>query len=156
MGDGVNKALISWREYKAFAFLFATFWLQSGIGWENNMSKYTSFSSAEPNAELNLVEDVSPDEVNAKMDDLSLIDVRGAEEYVGELGHIPSSRLIPLDCLMDHIEQIPKDKTIVFICRSGRRSANAAAIAKDHGFESAYSMKGGMVLWNEMGLEIEK
>ena len=119
------------------------------------MSNYTTFSTAETNPELDIVEDVTPGEVNAKMDNLTLIDVRSSEEYTGELGHIPGSQLITLDTIMDHIDNIPKDKTVVFICRSGRRSASASAIAKDNGFESVYNMKGGMLLWNEMGLTTE-
>lgn len=119
------------------------------------MSNYTTFTSAETNPELDMVQDVSPDEVNAKINGLTIVDVRSSEEYVGELGHIPNSKLVTLDTLMDHIDDIPKEKTVVFICRSGRRSANATAIAKDNGFESVYNMKGGMLLWNEMGLTTE-
>ncbi len=119
------------------------------------MSNFVSFSTAEQNPELNIVEDVSPDEVNAKSNNLTIVDVRTQEEYTGELGHIPNSKLVTLDTLMDHIDDIPKDKTVVFICRSGRRSANATAIAKDQGFESVFNMKGGMLLWNEMGLTTE-
>ncbi len=119
------------------------------------MSNFVSFSTAEQNPELNIVEDVSPDEVNAKSNNLTIVDVRTQEEYTGELGHIPNSKLVTLDTLMDHIDDIPKDKTVVFICRSGRRSANATAIAKDNGFESVFNMKGGMLLWNEMGLTTE-
>lgn len=119
------------------------------------MSNYTTFSTAEQNPDLDIVEDVSPDEVNAKKDNLTIIDVRSSEEYTGELGHIAGSKLVTLDTIMDHIDDIPKDKTVVFICRSGRRSTSAAAIAKDNGFESVYNMKGGMILWNEMGLSTE-
>lgn len=119
------------------------------------MANYTNFTNTEKNADLDMVEDVSPDEVNAKKDQLTLVDVRSAEEYAGELGHIQNSQLITLDTLMDQIDQISKDKTVVFVCRSGRRSANATAIAKDNGFESVYNMKGGMLLWNEMGLDTE-
>ena len=119
------------------------------------MSNFVKFSTAETNPELDLVEDISPDEVNAKKDNVVLVDVRTTGEYTGELGHIANSSLITLDTMMDHIDDIPKDQTVVFICRSGRRSANAAAIAKDHGFESVYNMKGGMLLWNEMGLNVE-
>ncbi len=119
------------------------------------MANYTTFSTAEANPELDIVQDVSPDEVHAKSQDLVLVDVRSAEEYSGELGHAPKSKLITLDVLMDHIDELPKDKTLVFICRSGRRSANATAMAKDNGFESVFNMKGGMLLWNEMGLSTE-
>ena len=63
------------------------------------MSNFTSFSTAETNPELNMVEDVSPDEVNAKKGELAIIDVRSSEEYVGELGHIQNSKLIRLHYL---------------------------------------------------------
>ena len=119
------------------------------------MANYTTFSTAETNPDLDIVQDVSPDEVSAKKDQLTIIDVRTAEEYTGELGHIAGSRLVTLDTLMDHLDDIPKDKTAVFICRSGRRSTNASAIASDNGFESVFNMKGGMMLWNEMGLATE-
>lgn len=119
------------------------------------MSKTVNFSTAETNPELDMVKDISPDELSAKKENVTLVDVRGADEFVGELGHIPGAQLMTLDTLMDHIDSIPKDKTVVFICRSGRRSANASAIAQDNGFESVYNMKGGMMLWNEMGLETE-
>ena len=119
------------------------------------MSQFTTFSTAETNPDLDMVEDVSPDEVNAKISNLAIIDVRSAEEYTGDLGHIRNSKLVTLDTFMDHVDSLPKDKTIVFICKSGRRSANATAIAKDNGFDSVFNMKGGMLLWNEMGLDTE-
>jgi rhodanese-related sulfurtransferase len=120
------------------------------------MARYVNFTSAEENPHLDFVHDVSPDEVNAKRDFIEIIDVRQPEEFVGELGHIAGARLVTLDTLMDHINQLPKDKTIVFVCRSGGRSTNATAIAKDNGLESVFNMKGGMLLWNEMGLSVER
>lgn len=119
------------------------------------MSNFITFSSAEPNPEMDMVQDISPDEVFAYRDQIAIIDVRSEDEYVGELGHISNSTLITLGTLMDHIDDLPKDKTIVFICRSGKRSANATAIAKDYGIDSVFNMKGGMILWNEMGLKVE-
>ncbi len=120
------------------------------------MSDFVDFSSQETNPQLDIVYDVSPEEVNLKKDKIELIDVRQPNEYHGELGHIAGSKLIPLDTLMDHIDNLPKDKSIVFICRSGARSTNAAAIAKDNGLDSVFNLKGGMLLWNEMGLHVER
>lgn len=119
------------------------------------MSQHVQFNDLETNEDLEMVQDVSPKEVEAHIDQLTLIDVRSKEEYTGALGHIANSQLITLDRLMDHIDEIPQDKTVVFICRSGRRSASAAALAKDHGLESVYNLKGGMLLWNELGLKTE-
>ncbi len=120
------------------------------------MSKWTNFTSTETNTDLDMVEDVSPDEIHAKKESLLLVDVRSKEEYHGELGHVSGSKLICLENLMDEIDNLPKDRTIVFICRSGRRSASATAMAKDSGFESVYNMKGGMLLWNDMGLDVQR
>jgi len=117
--------------------------------------QFVKFGSTEPNPGLNMVEDVQPDEVFAKRENLCLVDVRRPDEYTGELGHAPGTTLITLDTLPANMEKIPKDKTVVFICRSGGRSGNATAMAKDQGFENVYNMKGGMLLWNEMGLETE-
>ena len=51
--------------------------------------------------------------------------------------------------------EIPKDKTVVFVCRSGGRSARATAHALEHGYTNVYNLKGGMILWNELHLETE-
>ena len=120
------------------------------------MSDFVDFSSQETNPQIDIVYDVSPGEVNLKKEKIELIDVRQPSEYDGELGHIAGSKLIPLDTLMDHVNDLPKDKTIVFICRSGARSTNAAVIAKDNGLDSVFNMKGGMLLWNEMGLSVKR
>lgn len=113
------------------------------------------FKSKEQNPNLDEVFDVDPREVNDMQEQLAIIDVRRDDEYTGELGHIPGSRLITLDTLIGHIQSLPKNKPIVFICRSGARSANAASMAMAHGFNDVYNMKGGMILWNEYGLDVE-
>lgn len=114
------------------------------------------FESKTANPDIPNVYDVIPDEVLALKDKVHLIDVRRPEEYVGELGHVSEAKLITLDELPDHIADLPKNETIVFICRSGARSARATAFALENGCTSAYNMLGGMILWNEKGFEIEK
>ena len=119
------------------------------------MSDFISFSNTEIKPNLDEVHDVFPEEVNEKKGQITVVDVRTPEEYTGELGHIPGSRLIPLDTLMDHIQDLKQHQTLVFVCRSGGRSAKATAIAMEQGFGSVYNMKGGMLLWNQMSLETE-
>lgn len=113
------------------------------------------FKSKEYNPTFEEVFDIDPQEVSKNQASVSLIDVRRPEEFNGELGHIPGSRLITLDTLNAHIQSLPKDKPIVFVCRSGARSANAASTAMAHGYTQVYNMKGGMILWNEYGLDVE-
>lgn len=119
------------------------------------MSQTLKFETAVENPEIANVEDVHPEEVKKLKGQVALIDVRRPDEFTGELGHIPGAQLLVLDELPQHIEDLPKNKTIVFICRSGARSGRATAFAKENGFESVYNMKGGMLLWNELGFETE-
>lgn len=113
------------------------------------------FTSAAPNPGLPDVVDVSPEELREMSDKVHLVDVRRPEEYTGELGHVKGARLIVLDTIPEHVGSLPKDEPIVFICRSGGRSAQATAFALDQGFKHVYNMKGGMLLWNQLGFETE-
>lgn len=114
-----------------------------------------NFNSKEENLYYAGVFDIDAKELNQNKAEVVLIDVRQPEEYQGDLGHIPGSHLVALDVLPDNIESLPKDKTIVFVCRSGNRSARATAFALENGFTDVYNLKGGMILWNELGFETE-
>jgi rhodanese-related sulfurtransferase len=119
------------------------------------MAQFVAFETAQDNFEMPGVEDIDPHEVFEKKSEVVLIDVRQPAEFTGELGHAPGAKLIVLDTLPEHIDEIPRDKTVVFICRSGGRSARATAFARDNGVTNCYNMKGGMIAWNQMGLETE-
>ncbi|OQW50651.1 MAG: sulfurtransferase [Proteobacteria bacterium SG_bin7] len=120
------------------------------------MSKQTTieFATAMENPSVPGVLDISPEEFKQKKDKVIAIDVRRHDEWIGELGHIAGCRLITLDVLNEGMDEFPKDATIVFICRSGGRSARASAIAQARGFKSVYNLKGGMMLWNELKYEV--
>lgn len=115
-----------------------------------------TFTSRTKNPDFEGVFDISPEELSRHTDGVAMIDVREPAEYTGELGHIRGTQLIVLQTLPDHLDALPKDKPIVFVCRSGGRSARATAFAKSNGFEQVYNMKGGMLLWNSLGLPVEK
>jgi len=114
-----------------------------------------AFETCENNLHYHGVVDIDPKELLAKKDQIILIDVRQPDEYTGELGHIPGAKLMVLDTLADHFDKLPRDKTIVFVCRSGGRSARAASLALSEGFKDVYNLKGGMLLWNELHLPTE-
>jgi rhodanese-related sulfurtransferase len=115
-----------------------------------------SFASQTESPNAPGIFDVSPDDLATQTSSVHLIDVRRPEEFTGELGHIAGAKLLVLDTLPQHIESLPKDEPIVFICKSGGRSTQATAFAKEHGFQHVHNMKGGMLLWNKLGLPIEK
>jgi rhodanese-related sulfurtransferase len=87
-----------------------------------------------------------------------LLDVREAEEFNGELGHIKGAVRIPLKELSDRADEIAqyKDREVVTICRVGVRSTTAAAILTAMGFERVCNMKGGMLDWNEAHLPVTR
>lgn len=114
------------------------------------------FKSQSKNPHFDTVTDIDPTEVFQNTEALTLIDVRENDEYVGELGHAPKTKLVVLHTLPDQISKIPSDKPIVFICRSGGRSAQASAFAAQHGISNTYNMRGGMLLWNQLQLPTEK
>jgi rhodanese-related sulfurtransferase len=118
------------------------------------MKSLVEFNTAVENPTVPGVIDISPEELRKKIKEVIAIDVRRHDEWVGELGHINGARLITLDVLNEGMAEFPKDATIVFICRSGGRSARASAIAQARGFKSVYNLKGGMILWNELKYEV--
>lgn len=71
----------------------------------------------------------------------TVLDVREPDEW--ELGTLPDAILISQGEIMDRMEELPKDKAILCVCRSGGRSGNVAAFLAFNGYEVA-NMAGGM------------
>lgn len=89
--------------------------------------------------------------------DFEVIDVRRSDEFTGELGHISGARLVTLGPELDQFLQgHDKQSKILFVCRSGARSGQAAQMAMSQGFKDVANMAGGMLRWNELGFEITK
>jgi rhodanese-related sulfurtransferase len=98
--------------------------------------------------------DVSPADVKARHEagEIQLIDVR--EPYEHEAGRIAGARHIELERLASQAASLPKDKTIVFQCRMGSRSAMAAQAFRASGYD-AWSMAGGLERWRDEGLPVD-
>lgn len=73
------------------------------------------------------------------------VDVRTQEEW--DQGHAAKSILIPLDQLPNRLSEIPKDREVVIVCRSGNRSKQALDILRNAGYANTSSMKGGLNEW---------
>jgi glyoxylase-like metal-dependent hydrolase (beta-lactamase superfamily II)/rhodanese-related sulfurtransferase len=84
--------------------------------------------------------------------EITIIDVRDANEWDGELGHIAGAALIPLHQLRDRAAEIRRDKPVVAVCRSGARSAQAVAILEKAEFKRVANLAGGMINWTHHGL----
>lgn len=86
-------------------------------------------------------------------DPLVILDVRSADEY--RSGHIPGAKLIPLNELRSRLNELPKDKQILCVCRSGARSGSAVGHLTSAGFD-AVNLSGGMMSWQGAGLPVKK
>lgn len=112
-------------------------------------------------AQLSEVRQVGAKELQARLCGRQapiVLDVREADEYGGELGHVAKSVLVPLRELPTRAGELMKykDRQIVIVCRAGVRSATAAAILTGLGFEHVMNLKGGMLDWNDLGLPVER
>ena len=81
-----------------------------------------------------------------------LLDVREPSEW--EAAHIDGAVLIPLAELSTRLSEIPSDKTVLIICRSGNRSAQARDQLRAAGYPQTTSIDGGMNAWIEAGLPV--
>jgi rhodanese-related sulfurtransferase/TusA-related sulfurtransferase len=80
-----------------------------------------------------------------KDDSVVIIDVREPAEYA--FGHIPGAISIPLGELEDRIHELPKNKTIYVVCRTGTRSGLAAQKLAKKGFTNVWNVVPGMSKW---------
>lgn len=81
-----------------------------------------------------------------------ILDVRTSEEW--NQGHIPGSILVPLDQLPGRLSEVPRDRDVVVVCRTGVRSAQGLQILQQAGFTRAVSMTGGMIAWQAAGYPV--
>ena len=87
-----------------------------------------------------------------------LIDVRGADDFAGPLGHIPSARNIPLGELPARLAELErwKQHPLTLVCRTHKRSLTAARQLKQAGFNDVCVLRGGMEQWNREGLRVAR
>ena len=102
------------------------------------------------------IEEIEPFEASGELNgsDVVLIDTREPHEY--QEAHLEGGKLVPPGLLADEIEAAAPDKSArtILYCRSGSRSALAAAQLQAMGYENVASMAGGILLWQEQGLPV--
>jgi adenylyltransferase/sulfurtransferase len=76
---------------------------------------------------------------------LTIVDVREPHEYAA--GHLPGAVNIPVGELPQRLTEIPRQGSVVFLCRSGGRSRSACELAMGAGFGQVAELAGGMLEW---------
>jgi rhodanese-related sulfurtransferase len=94
--------------------------------------------------------EVTPEQAQQALSDGSalLVDVREPHEW--EAGRIEGAEHIELTQLPARAHELPGDRTVIFVCRVGGRSAMAAEAFRRSGYD-ARTMVGGLLRWDEEG-----
>lgn len=80
-----------------------------------------------------------------------LVDVREQREW--DAGHAPKAKHHPLRGLHASSDRLPRDRSVVVVCRSGNRSTRATRVLTKVGFD-AVNLTGGMTAWKAAGLPL--
>lgn len=91
-------------------------------------------------------------------EDILVLDVRSAQDFTGEQGHIATATNIPLEELPNRLAELGgyEERPIVLVCRTDRRSCQAAELLAREGFADVHVAKGGMTDWNAKGFRVER
>jgi len=98
---------------------------------------------------------ITPTELGARIargETLQILDVREFPEFAA--GHLASARLVPLHELEARFNELNPNALVVCVCRSGKRSAQAAEKLMSLGFSDIAQLEGGLMGWERAGLPL--
>ncbi len=106
------------------------------------LKEMTLFATAAENKEIYTWDINRGEPIKKENPDVYLLDVRTEAEY--RQGHLEGSLLLPVDELKERAyQELPNKKTPVLLyCRSGNRSAQAAVILKEQGYNLVIDLGG--------------
>lgn len=89
---------------------------------------------------------------------VTILDVRGPDEFIGPFGHIATARNIPVAELEGRLAELAglEGEPIVLVCRTDKRSATAARTLRAAGFARVNVLRRGMEQWNETGYAVDR
>lgn len=83
---------------------------------------------------------------------IKLIDIRDMGEY--DQGAIPGSENLPVHTLAEKMDELDRNKILVFYCQVGIRSAQICAWFLENGFKHVHNLRGGIYAWMQSGLQL--
>ena len=108
-----------------------------------------------PSANASIVHDLTPEEVAKGLTEqrMLLVDVREPNETAVE--RYPGAIEVPLSSFDPSDIPDPQGRTVVFACRSGKRSVTASLAAQSQGYPYDSHLAGGILAWKAAGLPTE-
>ena len=85
-------------------------------------------------------------------DDAYLLDVREPDEW--EAGHAPGAHHVPMMEIPARMAEIPDDRDVVVVCRSGGRSGQVVSYLTGNGWDNVRNLDGGMQSWAAAGRDV--
>ncbi|MBA3785117.1 MAG: molybdopterin-synthase adenylyltransferase MoeB [Acidobacteria bacterium] len=112
---------------------------------------YEEFCGLNLPVEEKVTEEITATELNELINnnsEVQIIDVREPHEY--EIAKIPNTKLIPLGEIVNRANEIDANRTAIFHCKGGVRSAKAIESLKNAGFTGRLiNLKGGITAWSD-------
>ena len=114
-------------------------------------------SSGEASQSIELVTPAKAAQViEENPDGLVVLDIRTPEEFAE--ARLPNAILVDFYApdFVDQLDQLDKNAPYVMYCRTGNRSADAAELMRELGFNEVYEIDGGITAWYEQGFPIDQ
>jgi rhodanese-related sulfurtransferase len=104
---------------------------------------------------------IEPEQLHQQIENgaaLTVLDVRGADEFSGALGHLPDALNIPLGELDRRLDDLRSNsgRKFVVVCRTDKRSALAQATLRAAGLDGVSVLRGGMEGWNALRFKADR
>ena len=91
-----------------------------------------------------------PSATPADVDDSALLlDVREVDEW--RAGHAVGAVHLPMMSVPARLDDVPRDRDVVVVCRVGARSAQVVGYLLAQGWDRVRNLDGGMVAWAQAG-----
>lgn len=126
------------------------------IGYEGNMRGFLEGglpALQRTGASLRTSRRVDPEEAARLLEadpDALVLDVRRPPEWKAE--SLPRSVFVPVAELEERLDEVPRDRSLLLLCRTGYRSSLAAGLLERHGINETIDIAGGLTAWKEAGL----
>lgn len=91
---------------------------------------------------------VTPEELNEKMEDYFLIDLRTSKEFTEN--HLPDAINLPMDDFRKNLDQLAQKENIILYSASGKNGDIAQKILLNKGFKNIYNLSGGIANYSTL------
>jgi len=95
------------------------------------------------------MKDITPKQLKSRLEAgeaIDIIDVR--EDWEVAQGMLANAIHIPMDDIPDAVDQISREKPVVVMCHTGRRSEQVALWMDTEGFDNVLNLVGGIDQWS--------